>query len=59
MWDVTAATGRLGTEEEPSSGLGLVLVSETFAALGGTVEVESEVGVGTTFRVRLPLRLEV
>ncbi len=36
------------------TGLGLSICRQTIRALGGDIEVETEVGVGTTFRVLLP-----
>ncbi len=36
------------------TGLGLSICRQTVRALGGDIEVESELGVGTTFRVLLP-----
>ena len=37
------------------SGLGLAIVKELTERMGGTVSVDSEVGRGTTFAVRLPV----
>lgn len=38
------------------SGVGLALTKQLVEAMNGTIEVESKVGVGTTFTVSLPLK---
>ena len=43
------------TESAPGTGLGLSVVKRVVEASGGTISVDSEVGRGTTFRIRLPI----
>ena len=42
------------TQGVAGSGLGLALVRRTITAHGGRVELASEIGVGSTFTVRIP-----
>jgi signal transduction histidine kinase len=42
------------TTREKGTGLGLALARKIIEAHGGTISFESEVGRGTTFRIRLP-----
>jgi two-component system phosphate regulon sensor histidine kinase PhoR len=42
-------------KKQRGAGLGLNIVKEFTELVGGTASVESEVGKGTTFTIRLPL----
>jgi signal transduction histidine kinase len=44
----------LGTNNEQGSGLGLLLVNDFVIQHGGSIDVESVVGKGTTFRFTIP-----
>lgn len=42
------------TERSEGAGLGLYIVRETVQKLAGTIRVQSELGVGTTFEIEIP-----
>ena len=48
---------RAGSQDQPGEGIGLAHVRALVRRLGGQVTLTSELGVGTTFRVRLPRNL--
>lgn len=50
LFDAFFTTRRSGTEQ----GLGLTIVHRIVTELGGTIEVESEMEIGSTFRITLP-----
>lgn len=45
-----------GPQRQAGSGLGLAICRELVGMMGGSIELESRVAHGSTFRVRLPLR---
>ena len=53
VFDEFRQVERQGGEQTEGSGLGLSIARKTIELLGGTIEVDSEVGVGTTFSLRI------
>jgi signal transduction histidine kinase len=43
------------TSERSGSGLGLYIVKEMTERIGGTVALESQLGIGTKLRLTLPM----
>jgi signal transduction histidine kinase len=54
IFEPFATRGDARQKHLPGMGLGLTLVREIASALGGGVELDSEIGKGTTFTVSLP-----
>jgi len=55
LFKLDSDTKRSGTDNEPGTGLGVILVKELVERNSGQVFVESEVGKGTSFMVTLPV----
>ena len=47
-----------GTNQEKGTGVGLYLCKEFIELLGGTISIESEIGVGSTFTFVIPSRVK-
>jgi PAS domain S-box-containing protein len=54
LFQIDGKTGRKGTDGEPTSGLGLILVKEFVDKHQGRIEIESEEGMGSSFKVIIP-----
>jgi signal transduction histidine kinase len=59
LFEMYNPTSEPGTDKEKGSGLGLLLVKDFVSQHGGSITIESEVGVGTCFKFTLSLSTEV
>ncbi|WP_445191038.1 sensor histidine kinase [Sphingomonas sp. Tas61C01] len=50
---------RAGAQDQPGEGIGLAHVRALAHRLGGTIDVESELGQGSTFRLTLPKTFQI
>ena len=50
---------RSGTQDQPGEGIGLAHVRALTYRLGGTIDVASTLGDGATFRIDLPIKLDI
>ncbi len=57
IFDEFYQVDELASAKYRGSGLGLTLVRDLIQLLGGSIEVRSEVGSGTTFSFRIPVQL--
>jgi ligand-binding sensor domain-containing protein/signal transduction histidine kinase len=55
LFRIDAQQTSVGTNDEKGSGLGLILVKEFITKHDGSIEVESTLGKGSTFNIKIPL----
>lgn len=55
LFSLDTSKSRLGTNYEPSTGLGMVLCKDFIEKMGGNILIESEEGKGSKFTVQIPL----
>lgn len=55
LFNLDSSKSRLGTNYEPSTGLGMVLCKGFIEKMGGNILIESEEGKGSKFTVQIPL----
>lgn len=55
LFNIHEKSSAPGTENEPGTGLGLILCKEFIEKHGGSIEVESEPGLGSHFSFSLPI----
>lgn len=55
LFRIDVKIGQEGTEGEESTGLGLLLSKEFIEKHNGTISIESQENIGSTFRILLPL----
>ncbi len=58
LFRIDTKVRRIGTNKEPSTGLGLLLCKEFVDMHGGQISVESEEGKGTKISVSIPIKEE-